>query len=271
LPDHLYYAQNAIVIIKAIESFLDLKLADPTDAPTIAFSFSGGGYRAFTAAVGSMEAAVQSGLEGCVTYCGGVSGGGWFTSEFTNAQGDWSGFQSRIREAFTSLPFVHSPSTVARLRNEVEFTRAFRPNNNSSFIDLYGCMLMEQWRAALPEGERIGLRLSQQSFVKDGSAPLPIYNVVRPLPLMLRENIYEEKFEWWELTPFEMTSLAAEAAIPTWAFGRQFARGASVAFAPEYPACCVLGIVGSAFCSSVEEMDRVMSTQVAQNAATNFK
>jgi hypothetical protein len=207
LPDHLYYAQNAIVIIKAIESFLDLKLADPTDAPTIAFSFSGGGYRAFTAAVGSMEAAVQSGLEGCVTYCGGVSGGGWFTSEFTNAQGDWSGFQSRIREAFTSLPFVHSPSTVARLRNEVEFTRAFRPNNNSSFIDLYGCMLMEQWRAALPEGERIGLRLSQQSFVKDGSAPLPIYNVVRPLPLMLRENIYEEKFEWWELTPFEMVSV----------------------------------------------------------------
>ena len=45
---------------KAIERFLGLSapLSDPSLAPRLAFAFSGGGYRAFSSAMGFMDSAV---------------------------------------------------------------------------------------------------------------------------------------------------------------------------------------------------------------------
>ena len=209
----------------------------------------------------------------------GVSGGAWFTSEFTNNPDrlddpddpdgpvsiDFKAFSERIRKSFTnlSLPVGHSPYTYQRLHEVLETTRAFRPNNNCSFVDMFGLLLNESWRKDFDPAYRVNARLSeQQGLIAGGLKPLPIYSLVRPLPMASRSGPRDECYESWELSPFELACVEAETAVPTWAFGRQFHRGRSVLMAPEAPAACLLGIVGSAFCGSVEEIERIVTPKL---------
>ena len=58
-----------------------------------------------------------------------------------------------------------------------------------------------------------------------------------------------------QFTPWAVRSLDSCVAIPAWAFGRRFAGGRAVETCPEFPLGVLLGMFGSAFCASIEEME----------------
>jgi hypothetical protein len=63
-------------------------------------------------------------------------------------------------------------------------------------------------------------------------------------------------YHWLEFTPYEISYITGLAAIPSWAFGRQFDQGISQNFTPELPFAYLLGIFGSAFTANLTELYR---------------
>ncbi|CAG8522820.1 5512_t:CDS:2 [Paraglomus occultum] len=163
-----------------------------------------------------------------------------------------------------------------------------------NLVDVFGTFLSS--RLLIPEDvERVNERwykLSEQKkMVEDGSAPLPIYTVVRheikeeteegnkdrpeggenekeKVKLNYEEekkvtntevnrkgdsddDNTEDEFQWFEFTPYEIGCEDIGAWIPTWAFGRRFEGGVNVERKPEHNLGLLIGVFGSAFCATL--------------------
>jgi hypothetical protein len=63
-----------------------------------------------------------------------------------------------------------------------------------------------------------------------------------------------DSYEWHEMTPWEVTAVNSQVSMPTWAFARQWSGGETLNFAPEPSLPVMMGLFGSAFCASIEEV-----------------
>jgi phospholipase A2 len=81
----------------------------------------------------------------------------------------------------------------------------------------------------------------QQNLLVNGDWPLPIYTVLDGSKVTHRLD------RWYEFTPYEVGGTWLNHYIPTWAFGRRFAQGVSVADDPEVGLAFLFGLFGSAF------------------------
>lgn len=135
-------------------------------------------------------------------------------------------------------------------------------------------------RLLVPKGEvgvdTADLKISNQSaYIKHGEHPLPIYTTVRhEIPIIAESSDLEKAtgspseeskdkakreawFQWFEITPYEMSCEEIGASIPTWSIGRKFENGKDVPFneeglrVPELRLPLLLGVFGSAFCATL--------------------
>ena len=275
---------------KALASYLNIKEGDihPDDVPIIAMCGSGGGLRALVAGSGSFLAAKEAGLWDCVTYTAGVSGSCWLQALYHSslAQGSFEGLINHLKNRLgVHLAFppkalsllTTAPTNKYLLRGVVEKLKG-DPNAEFGLVDIYGILLAA--RLLVPRGElgvcEDDLKLSNQRFhLQTGAHPLPLYAAVRheiptverqdhqqvsePRPVTKEfeeESMKEAWFQWYEFSPYEFFCEELSSGIPTWAVGRHFKDGKSLAAPGQYPLPEVrlpglLGIWGSAFCATL--------------------
>jgi phospholipase A2 len=273
----------------ALAKYLGIPEEDihPDDIPTIAMVGSGGGLRALVAGTGSMLATGEDGLFDCVTYTAGVSGSCWLQALYHSSLGgrrldkmvDHLKARIGIHIAYppVALALLNSaPTNKFLLRGFVEKLKG-DPASELGLVDVYGLLLGA--RLLVPKGE-VGvedsdLKIShQRENIKHGEHPLPIYTAVRHEIPIVEESSELEKatgspseetkakakreawFQWFEITPYEMSCEEIGAAIPTWAIGRKFENGKDIPsnngwHVPELRLPLLLGVFGSAFCATL--------------------
>lgn len=272
----------------ALARYLEIPEAeiDPQDVPTIALCGSGGGLRALVAGASSCLSAQESGLFECATYTAGVSGSCWLQTLYNSSLGERRfekiidhlkkriGIHIAYPPAFLELA-THAPTNKYLLSGTVE-----RSKNDSKagfgLVDIYGFLLAA--RLMIPRGELLvnddDLKLSsQRKHLQQGSNPMPIYAAVRhEIPIDEAKRVKDEGkeaidavkravkneawFQWFEFTPYELSSEELEASIPSWSIGRHFEQGQAKSDAnglglPELRLPFLMGIWGSAFCATL--------------------
>ncbi|RKF55779.1 Cytosolic phospholipase A2 zeta [Erysiphe neolycopersici] len=285
-----FLAQRRRFVRVALASYLNIPLEEinPDDVPTIAIIGSGGGLRALVAGAGSMNATEKDGLLDCVTYTAGVSGSCWLQALFNSSLGNQS-FEKVIAH-IKSRACIHiayppvalkalntAPTNKYLLSGFIEKLRS-DPNSDLGLVDIYGLLLGA--RLLVPKGElavnEIDLKISnQRKYIEQGQYPMPIYTLVRhhiPISKDSKESGIidgipsekdktmakkETRFQWFEISPFEMFCEELSAGIPTWAIGRRFKQGKDLPIAedglyvPELRLPFLFGIFGSAFCATL--------------------
>ncbi|KAB8337308.1 hypothetical protein FH972_021609 [Carpinus fangiana] len=272
---------------QALAKYLDLAESDihPDDVPVIAMCGSGGGLRALVAGASSYYSAQKAGLFDCVTYTAGVSGSCWLQTLYHSslANQDLGKLLQHLKNrigihiAFPPpvLSLVTSAPTDKYLMSGVFEKYHGIKDADFGLVDVYGLLLGA--RLMVPRNELSinpdDLKLShQRQYVDQGANPLPIYTAVRhEIPLQETTNnskggksqediskkaLQEAWFQWFEFTPYELFCEELGCGIPTWAVGRQFSAGKSVArehgyVLPELRIPLLMGIWGSAFCATL--------------------
>ncbi|KAJ1721757.1 hypothetical protein LPJ61_006000, partial [Coemansia biformis] len=138
-----------------------------------------------------------------------------------------------------------------------------------SIVDLYGALLFRKLLVQHSRGADDGskpemelepqwVRLSaQREAVDQGRQPMPIYTAVRHF-LGSNNNdparAQNRRYQWFELSPYEIGSIDHGVWVASWAFGRPMAGGREQARIGEAHFGSILGAVSSAFCASAKAM-----------------
>ncbi|KAJ2757664.1 hypothetical protein IWQ56_006204 [Coemansia nantahalensis] len=138
-----------------------------------------------------------------------------------------------------------------------------------SIVELYGALLFRKLLVQHGRGAEDGgppeldlgpqwVRLSaQRALVDQGRLPMPIYTAVRHF-LGTNDNdpaqAQSRRYEWFELSPYEVGSIDHGAWVASWAFGRPMAGGREQLRIGEAHFGSILGAVSSAFCASAKAM-----------------
>ncbi len=220
--------------------------------PRIAICGSGGGFRSMISLLGALAAFDTLGITDTFLYSSGVSGSTW-------SLGAW-------------YMYGHKPSdAVSAVRSQATYQLwdGFDPAPVIS-RSLQGVIYQQKIGAVGIYGALLGNRLFNQfpnrysvllsdfaSKISTGSMPMPIFTAVIP-----PEPSTNLPYLWCEMTPYEVGIVEDSAFIPTTAFGRQFAGGASQNKATEYSFDYGLGICGSAFAAPLNRVLQDLSTKL---------
>ncbi|KAJ2736865.1 hypothetical protein IW152_000376 [Coemansia sp. BCRC 34962] len=172
---------------------------------------------------------------------------------------------SRNIQANSTVPVPKTTSDLLEVAKKALQSMSLPP---LSIVEIYGALLFKQLvvEHTAGEGSLMHLkldpqwtRLSVQGLAVDqGLHPMPIYTAVRHL-ICRDDNDTEQspiknKYQWFELSPYEVGSIDHGAWVPTWALGRPIKDGKEQYRVGEVHFGSVLGAVSSAFCASIDAM-----------------
>ncbi|OGB97089.1 hypothetical protein A3F06_04165 [candidate division TM6 bacterium RIFCSPHIGHO2_12_FULL_36_22] len=227
-----------------IENFLKLDKPLPEEEiPRIALCGSGGGVRAALCTLGFLIGAADIEFLDCVLYASALSGSAWLMgSLFSDTRDEDGKLLRRYKDNFIKhlghgLMLRLNPLSV-KLATENLLTK-FYYGQPLSLIDFWGIMIGEIMLQNLGLYWHKAALSSQADLMETGAYPFPLYSSIMPMG--------SGRFEWFEVSPYEVWSDYLKMAIPTWAFGRKFDNGVSKDFAPEQSLGFYLGVFGSAF------------------------
>jgi len=249
-----------VKVRKALNELLGEELYHEGDTvPTIALVFTGGGYRAMIETIGFIEGAADTqggNIFDCCSYMMGLSGSTWainplvasglspekFAEEQKYKVGE--GGVITLHKLISNL-IVESPDYLEKRYIQSRFGQFCGP------IGLYGHALSH----ALLSGYYINgrgrhtLTLSDlRTNLQDAQYPLPINVVVDP------GNEDTERL-WYEFSPFYFGTAQEQGSwINTKLLGSIFSKGSTLHPLPEYPLAYCMGIWGSAFALSPEDI-----------------
>ncbi|KAJ1943671.1 hypothetical protein GGF37_002540 [Kickxella alabastrina] len=191
-------------------------------------------------------------------------------SDEIKCQGNWivdRAIQESHKYLYQAEDDMKAPLTVEDLLKAAKGTLQSISAPPISIVELYGALLFKQLivqYSRMPDG-KLKLTLdprwmklsSQREAVDQGALPMPIYTAVRHF--LGSDNNDPEKaqnhrYQWFELSPYEVGSIDHGAWVPTWAFGRPIKDGKEQFRVGETHFGSIMGTVGSAFCASVKAM-----------------
>jgi len=242
--EELSFREARFPVVKdAQEQFLETSL-DDEDVLEIAFVASGGGVRAQIYSLGACFGADKMGLLDAVMCISALSGSTWFLSSWISGGLPISEYKEQALDEVCRGIDIDNIEDFGPMFDALFVKFAF--NQHINVVDLYGALLANNFLDGLEKQQNMVYLSDQVSMMNGGSFPLPICTAI------LGERDYENY--WFEFTPFEVGSRWLGAYIPAWSFGRKFKRGSSTVNAPEMSSGFLLGIYGSAFAASFEEM-----------------
>lgn len=239
--------------------------------PRIGVAFSGGGFRAACAEVGALAELEKQGILDSSLYLATLSGATWAVAPWAITSLSYvafaEDFKKRLSSAALGSPLNQKLETLASIStlvadviikkivlNDLLIGQLGLEQNFGgvfSAIDLYGILLGASLFSPEQLKEYVNINLSTMApHVQDGQKPLPIFTAVHP------QDRVCGAYDWYEFSPFEVATYASRAAIPSWAWGRPFAKGKSVAYPSPISLGECMAIFGSAFSVSVEEVYR---------------
>jgi len=254
--------QRDTKIRQAVQDLIGRPLAENERTPRIALVCSGGGFRAMFATLGTMRGAGKSGAWDALSYVVGLSGSTWaiapymmsneptHTFVYNAIQRATQGFSGARKDIRDNRREIHELLTEQML-SRVGFQQIL------SLIDPYGFMLGRHLlRNTYDNKQPHFMTLAdQKDRVKNGSVPYPIYTSV-----IGQTGTQEDRsaYSWLFYTPYEVGSHEFGAYVPSWGFGRTYNKGASVNNAMPYNLGYCMGIWGSAFSGSLQDIYTMM-------------
>ncbi|XP_066474417.1 cytosolic phospholipase A2 zeta [Tiliqua scincoides] len=219
------------------------------EVPVVAVLGSGGGMRALTSFYGSLFGLQQLNLLDCVLYLSGISGSTWCLSSLYQDP-EWS--CKDLRGPISNAREKISRSKVGAFSSErlkyyfQELNAMENSGRKVSFTDLWG-LIIEYFLQQKEDQSKLS---DQQEAVKQGQNPYPIYAAVN-----VRPNVSGEDFaEWCEFTPYEVGFRKYGAFVRTEDFDSEFFMGRLIKKHPEPRICYLLGMWGSAFAASLDDV-----------------
>lgn len=238
----------------------------------LAFSCSGGGNRALIGTLGLFIAAARHKFLDASMYLTGLSGSTWVIApwSYMYLKGDFSQDLEQSLQEFKemlesvldySCPLavkgICPPDMIAadvQIAFANNLAKRFAYDQRITAVDIFGGYV---GNFALQKVGISRLDITWSSLKQDaqiGAIPLPICSSVFDLKeKSVMETGHRSEYEWFESGPFEAGSTML-GFIPTWALGSIFKDGTIVSHAPEYPISFFLGVYGSAFGVSVNDL-----------------
>ncbi|KAJ6667287.1 hypothetical protein lerEdw1_017265 [Lerista edwardsae] len=219
------------------------------EVPVVAVLGSGGGMRALTAFYGSLYGLQQLHLLDSALYLSGISGSTWCLSCLYQDP-EWS--RKDLRGPISKVRDKMSCSKVGAFSSErlkyyfQELNAMENAGRKVSFTDLWG-LIVEYFLQQKEDQSKLS---DQQEAVKRGQNPYPIYAAVN-----VRPNVSGDDFaEWCEFTPYEVGFRKYGAFVRTEDFDSEFFMGRLIKKHPEPRVCYLLGMWGSAFAASLDDV-----------------
>ncbi|KAJ2083632.1 hypothetical protein H4R24_000690 [Coemansia sp. RSA 988] len=162
-----------------------------------------------------------------------------------------------------------APLTMDELLQAARTTLGSLSTPPLSIVDLYGALLFKKLIVQHVNGgeddAKPDLELdpqwaklsAQRAAVDEGRQPMPIYTAVRHF-IGTQDNDPDNapghKYQWIEMSPYEVGSIDHGAWVPSWALGRPMAKGREQLRVGEAHFGSIMGAVSSAFCASINAM-----------------
>ena len=254
---------------KALNEYFGQDLAANQEV-NIAFSGSGGGYRAMILTLGYLMGLEKLGLLDATLYASALSGSTWAlapwiqTSNNLNEQKDF--LIKRIQDNkfdITSLSKQFKQG-LSLLVNDIFWPKLVFGQPIGS-IDIYGALLTRVLLANFGD-QRLTQHISDQwEQIEKGDKPLPIYTSVS----MHKDDKGKYQYNWYEFNPIEIRNHNLELSIPSYAFGWPFENGVATS---SWPASLgyLMGIFGSAYNVNPKDLRNII-TQDLDEASTQSK
>ncbi|HLB94119.1 MAG TPA: hypothetical protein VJJ81_02635 [Candidatus Babeliales bacterium] len=230
-----------------------------TNTPHIGIVASGGGYRAMIATLGFLMGLEKIGVLDSTLYMSALSGSTWMLAPWNSLNLSLTDLNAYLRNysynAQSTIDMITDQTQIQKIANNITRKELF--NNPVSSVDLYGALIANKLFGSLPNRQNIYLA-DQAAIINDGTRIFPIYTAVEP--------VAKDQYRWYEFTPFTFGSADLNKYIDIWAMGRIFQNGQAKKLAtidgeqygPDMPLGFILGICGSAYTVSLDEMIALM-------------
>lgn len=238
-----FIEKRSPVVKEAVEKLVHKDIPE-NNVPKIGMCFSGGGFRAMILTLGFLQAAQETGLLDATMYMTGLSGSTWALAPWIASKKDLNTYIHELSTKISGgLDHIDDPNELIHLLRIIVgklLTKQF-----ISAMDVYGAVLANTLLKDLGSNRFYATISDTHAYLDDGRLPLPIYTAVATM---------DGPYEWMEFTPYEVGNLACQSYIPLWAYGRKFRKCISVNTKSEQTLGYYMGIFGSAFEVSIEDI-----------------
>lgn len=238
----------------------------------IGFCCSGGGNRAMIGTLGLLTGAAKSHILDATLYLAGLSGSTWLLSEFCylaatsykkqsfeKVLADIKGCYCSMLSDYSMLHSynIYAPPLISFESTDdvcLEIAKRWAYEQPMSLVNLFGS-LVGDYALCLLGNDRLSEQWSTISIkVQKGAVPLP-----------LCASIFEKSYinyGWFEMSPLQCGS-AELGYIPVQYLGSKFSNGLLMTdgICPEYPISFYLGMYGSAFALTVQDIANIQKAQ----------
>lgn len=246
----------------------------------IAFCCSGGGNRAMVGTLGLFMAAAKYNVLQATTYIVGLSGSTWtiapwvyFYSKGLLNNASYQDSLMDLKKSFIKTlddktmldPLNNNVFTVPMLQGNAQKDFAnqivvrFSFEQPISLVDAWGA-LVGNYVLDIAKSSRMDLVWSDiKSLILRGNLPFPLcsacFDARHDVSKSSKQEVGSE-YEWFEIGPLEAGSKVLGGYIPVKYFGSPFNQGKIISelACPEYPMSFYLGVYGSAFSLSINDL-----------------
>ncbi|XP_052104754.1 cytosolic phospholipase A2-like [Mytilus californianus] len=241
-----FQERRKLYILTSLQKLLNTELkAD--DVPHIALMGSGGGYRAMVAMSGIINALYNTKVLDCILYTAVLSGSSWLIATLYSHP-EWPNIDPKYIQKQLKTDISKNPKSISQiLRYGWNFFYTKWEGKSWNFTtDVFGPML---GGVLIPN--RLNCKWSeQQDKLAEGIVPLPLLSAIHAKDEQNTKTFHE----WVEFSPYEVSIPKYGAAIDMKNFGSEFDKGLLTQRIDEIPLFKIMGICGSAFTLTHEEL-----------------
>lgn len=246
--------QQEKIAINARLKRIQAKLKNPPYVPKIAFVGSGGGYRCLMMMLGALVGAEKEELLDTFMWVVGLSGSAWALGALCATQVERGRGQKveEFKDEFISyitgkgIRFV-SVTDITQMSTDwlthIAFSQPF------TVVNMYGAIIANHLLGLLKTKKHETYLSDQAVLAQSGASFIPIYTALQADPGFPTQGL-----GWYEYTPWEVGGAWLGMYVPSWAYGRKFSDGKSVDDGLEKSFGFHLGLYGSAFAASLEQL-----------------
>lgn len=274
LEEQKYLKNRAEIVQEVLKKEFDIE-----KPLRIAFCCSGGGNRAMIGTLGIFMAAAKHNVLQATTYIVGLSGSTWtiapwvyFYSKGLLNDVSYQDSLMDLKNNFISTlddksmldPLNNKIFTVPMLKGSSQqdfanqIVERFSFDQPISVVNAWGA-LIGNYALNIAKDSKMDLSWSEiNSLVVSGDLPLPLCSAAFDARLESSKSLKEDvgsEYEWFETGPFEAGSKVL-GYVPIKYFGSPFNQGKIISelACPEYPMSFYLGVYGSAFSLSINDL-----------------
>lgn len=219
--------------------------------PNISLVFSGGGYRAMIATTGFLLGAQDIGLLDATWYTAALSGSTWALGGWLVQNLPLRTYQAMLQDQVKTHLFA-TPLNLTALCDT--FVQKALHGQKVTPVDIWGAFIGNMlFRNISPTGKDILLSTFTRQFAAQ-NAPIPLFTAVADI---------NNKYAWFEYSPFEAGCIDSNAYIPLSTFNSPFNKGVAEKILPEQTLGYLLGVCGAAFSINCRDAIRHIKNAIA--------